>query len=259
MTPAHIQVMNGIFFLVHRPARANRPCLTVKELILPAAQTLMPTITSPKFREYMFVTLPSASISRLMIQRKKTTTAKKQAVRQAEILPFLLSIKMLLLQCLQEQAAEFAPICSALRQTRHWKSRALPGFATADQRAKGDMCWMQREETVLKSCLRFLPPSCTGEPGLTSCKWPGAHQQQRGGKKTALREGSAWGWFLGLAFFFFSLKQTMLFIKSSDGQTDASAAKSQLPLGREARQPQPFLLNAFSLSGLSCSYGNRNS
>lgn len=183
MTPAHIQVMNGIFFLVHRPARANRPCLTVKELILPAAQTLMPTITSPKFREYMFVTLPSASISRLMIQRKKTTTAKKQAVRQAEILPFLLSIKMLLLQCLQEQAAEFAPICSALRQTRHWKSRALPGFATADQRAKGDMCWMQREETLLKSCLRFLPPSCTGEPGLTSCKWPGAHQQQRGGKK----------------------------------------------------------------------------
>lgn len=68
--------MNGIFyffFLVHRPARANRPCLTVKELILPAVQTEMPTITSSKFREYMFVTLPSASISGLMIQRKKKT------------------------------------------------------------------------------------------------------------------------------------------------------------------------------------------
>lgn len=126
--------MNGIFFLVHRPARANKPCLTVNELILPAAQTLMPTITSAKFREYMFMTLPCASISRLMIQRKKkTTTTKKQAVSQAEILPFLLSIKMLLLQRSQEHDAEFAPICSALRQTWHRKSGALPCFASTDQ------------------------------------------------------------------------------------------------------------------------------
>lgn len=45
----------------------------------------MPTITSSKFREYMFLTHPSpASISRLMIQRKKTTRTKKQAVRQTE-------------------------------------------------------------------------------------------------------------------------------------------------------------------------------
>ena len=113
------------FFLVHRPARANRPCSTVKELILPAVQTLTPTITSSGLREYMFATLPSASISRLTSQRKKTTITKNQAVRQAEILPFLLSIKMFLLQCSQEQAAEFAPICSALRRTWHQKSRSL--------------------------------------------------------------------------------------------------------------------------------------
>lgn len=68
MTPAHIQVMNGFyFFSVQRPASTNRPCLTVKELILPAAQASLPTVTSSKFREYMFVTLPSASISRLKI------------------------------------------------------------------------------------------------------------------------------------------------------------------------------------------------
>lgn len=141
MTPSHIQVINGIF-LVHRPARANRPCLTVKELILPAAQTLMPTITSSKFREYMFVTLPSASISRLMIQRKKTTT-KKKAVRQAEILPFLLSIKMHLLRHLQEQAAEFASLCSALRQTWHQKkqnSARLCNCRSNPERAKCAVC-----------------------------------------------------------------------------------------------------------------------
>lgn len=42
---------------------------------------------------------------------------------------------------------------------------------------------------------------------------------------------------LGLGFFgfIFFLEQTMLFIKSSDGQADASAAETQLPLGREAR------------------------
>lgn len=63
--------MNGIF-LVHKPAGTNRPCLTVKELILLAVQASMPTITSSKFREHTFTTLPSASVSRLMIQREKT-------------------------------------------------------------------------------------------------------------------------------------------------------------------------------------------
>jgi len=85
-----------------------------------------------------------------MIQRKKTAT-KKQAVRQAQILPFLISIKMLLLQPLQEHAAEFAPICSALRQTQHQKKRSSARLCNCrwnPERAK-----RERKERLLESYL----------------------------------------------------------------------------------------------------------
>lgn len=82
----------------------------------------MPAITSCKFREYMFMTrLSPASISRLMIQRKKKYQDKKASCKTDRIL------QTLLLRYLQKQAAEFAPI--VLLSDRYGTPKAEPCLA----------------------------------------------------------------------------------------------------------------------------------
>lgn len=142
----------------------------------------MPTITSSKFREYIFLTHPSpASIARLMIQRKKNTRTKKQAVRQTES-----SCWILLLWCLQKQAPEFAPI--VLLSDRYGTPKAELCLALQVQ-IKPRVCQVWHVLNVVQGNaaeeLPTLPPSILrgrdGAPKLERARHP---LQQRRGKET---------------------------------------------------------------------------
>lgn len=155
---------------------------------------------------------------------------------------------MHLLRRLQEQAAEFAPVRSALGETWH-RSAEEEELCTALQskpRARQGWCVPNAIQGHAAEELPALPPSCLCQQAWVQELQRAWHSPaaSQGSTNTAPREENT-------RFYLFILKQLMLFIKPSDGQAHVSAEGSQLLLGREARRLQFCLLSAFSCFGCS--------
>lgn len=155
---------------------------------------------------------------------------------------------MHLLRHLQEQAAEFAPVRSALGEMWHRsaeKRGAVQNPAEQTQGTPGVMCAKCNPWTrcwrAAGIASRLPAPESLGSGITKSLALPGS---LTGVNKHCTKGGE-------YLIYLFILKQIMLFIKPSDGQAHMSAAGSQLLLGRETRQLQVCLFSAFIRFGCS--------